>query len=149
MPLHSIKDHGIPQADIDTIFNDGEAFYGLPEDVKEEHVWIPDRYLGWRSQSNLESVTGSIEFALATVFDTCNLVRSVHDLAVYTYLCTQATNSGSGPVLADLAQAASMFVSRYETASLTISQGMENFVQTNLHSWPHVVLVVHLKLHFT
>lgn len=53
-----IKGHGVPQHEVDSIFKDGELFYGLPDDVKEKHVWIPDRYLGWRSQSDLESVTG-------------------------------------------------------------------------------------------
>lgn len=53
-----IKGHGVPQDDVDRIFQDGELFYALPDEVKQKFVWIPDRYLGWRSQSDLESVTG-------------------------------------------------------------------------------------------
>ena len=53
-----IKGHGLPNQEIESIFKAGEKFLDLPTDVKEKHVWVPDRYLGWRSQSNLESVTG-------------------------------------------------------------------------------------------
>lgn len=53
-----IKGHGVPQDEVDRIFQDGELFYALPNEVKQKFVWIPDRYLGWRSQSDLESVTG-------------------------------------------------------------------------------------------
>lgn len=55
-----IKGHGVPNHDIDRTFDAGEKFLDLPTEVKEKHVWIPDRYLGWRSQSNLESVTGAL-----------------------------------------------------------------------------------------
>lgn len=54
-----IKGHGIPQDLIDRIFTAGHRFLALDKAVKEKHVWIPDRYLGWRSQDNLESVTGN------------------------------------------------------------------------------------------
>ncbi len=55
-----IKGHGVPNKDIDSIFNAGEQFLDLTADVKEKFVWIPDRYLGWRSQTDLECVTGSL-----------------------------------------------------------------------------------------
>ena len=55
-----IKGHGVPNKDMNSIFNAGEQFLNLPADVKEKFVWVPDRYLGWRSQSDLESVTGSL-----------------------------------------------------------------------------------------
>ena len=51
--------HGIPQQQIDRIFEAGHKFMDLDEDVKEKFKWIPDRYLGWRSQRDLESVTGA------------------------------------------------------------------------------------------
>ncbi len=35
---------------------------------KEEHKWIPDRYLGWRSHDNLETVTGSNPSSLHLMF---------------------------------------------------------------------------------
>jgi len=63
-----IKGHGVPNKDIDSIFNAGEQFLNLPADVKEKFVWIPDRYLGWRSQSDLESVTGSLIRQLIATF---------------------------------------------------------------------------------
>ena len=50
----------MPNKDINSIFNAGEQFLDLPADVKEKFVWVPDRYLGWRSQRDLESVTGSL-----------------------------------------------------------------------------------------
>ncbi|KAK9803831.1 hypothetical protein WJX73_004943 [Symbiochloris irregularis] len=31
----------------------------LPREVKEKFSWIPDRYLGWRSPDNIETVTGN------------------------------------------------------------------------------------------
>lgn len=55
-----IKGHGVPTAEVESIFKSGEKFLDLPTKVKEKHVWIPDRYLGWRSQTNLESVTGAL-----------------------------------------------------------------------------------------
>jgi isopenicillin N synthase-like dioxygenase len=55
-----IKGHGVPTAEVESIFKSGEKFLDLPTEVKEKHVWIPDRYLGWRSQTNLESVTGAL-----------------------------------------------------------------------------------------
>lgn len=73
-----IKGHGVPDQDIDTIFEAGERFLDLPTEVKEEHLWIPDRYLGWRSQSNLESVTGALTITSALLLSpTARLDRGV------------------------------------------------------------------------
>jgi len=63
-----IKGHGVPNKDIDSIFNAGEQFLDLPADVKEKFVWVPDRYLAWRSQSDLESVTGSLNKQFIALF---------------------------------------------------------------------------------
>ncbi len=53
-----IKGHGVPNSDVEQIFKAGQKCLDLPTEVKEKFVWVPDRYLGWRSQSDLESVTG-------------------------------------------------------------------------------------------
>ena len=55
-----IKGHGIPQDDIEESFSAGQSFYDLPDKVKQEFSWIPDRYLGWRSQADLATVTGQL-----------------------------------------------------------------------------------------
>lgn len=54
-----IKGHGVPQDLIDRAFAAGSDFQDLDRATKEEHKWIPDRYLGWRSHDNLETVTGN------------------------------------------------------------------------------------------
>ncbi|KAK9834460.1 hypothetical protein WJX74_002175 [Apatococcus lobatus] len=54
-----IKGHDVPQKEIEEAFAAGQSFYDLPDEVKQEFKWIPDRYLGWRSQSDLASVTGN------------------------------------------------------------------------------------------
>ena len=57
-----IKGHGIDWSEVERVFKAGEKFLALPEEAKQKYVWIPDRYLGWRSQTDLESVTGNLDF---------------------------------------------------------------------------------------
>ena len=53
-----IKGHDISHEEIEEAFAAGQSFYDLPDEVKQNFRWIPDRYLGWRSQSDLATVTG-------------------------------------------------------------------------------------------
>ena len=41
-----VKGHGISQEEIDESLQSGNRFFGLPDTVKEEFKWIPDRFLG-------------------------------------------------------------------------------------------------------
>ena len=63
-----IKDHGIPSSILDKVFAAGHEFLALPTEAKQEHVWIPDRYLGWRSQADLKSVTGAAESCVCQMY---------------------------------------------------------------------------------
>lgn len=77
--------HGISSVEVEKLYAAGDRFLALPTEVralrigaqlrrpkecsirspghtaqvKEQYKWISDRYLGWRSQSDLESVTGT------------------------------------------------------------------------------------------
>jgi len=85
-----IKGHGVPNKDINSIFNAGEQFLDLPADVKEKFVWVPDRYLGWRSQRDLESVTGSLIKQLIAQFVPATAVHAEGSaIAIIAPVCRQ------------------------------------------------------------
>ena len=54
-----IKGHGLSSELIHDVFAAGHKFMGLDNEVKKKYCFIPDRYLGWRSPDNIESVTGA------------------------------------------------------------------------------------------
>ena len=54
------KGHDVDPQLIDALFAAGHKFMELDSEVKNRYAWVPDRYLGWRSQTDLESVTGML-----------------------------------------------------------------------------------------
>ena len=56
--MSAVQGHGIPSEEIDRFFDAGHQFLGLDDEVKSQYGFIPDRYVGWRSKTDLELVTG-------------------------------------------------------------------------------------------
>ncbi|KAK9785768.1 hypothetical protein WJX73_000838 [Symbiochloris irregularis] len=54
-----IVGHGIPQEDIDAAFALGGSFFDLPASAKQATRFIPRDYVGWRSLSELEAMSGT------------------------------------------------------------------------------------------
>lgn len=102
-----IRGHGIPQEEIELAFAAGQRFYDLPERVKQQFSWIPDRYLGWRSQSDLETVTG-----LSLIF--MHRITASPGGPGSDSRGLQVTSFGSGSASEDTAQVAMMSASRQE-----------------------------------
>ena len=48
------------QADISAAFELGKSFFDLPGAAKEKTKFIPKDYVGWRSLSELEAMSGQL-----------------------------------------------------------------------------------------
>ncbi|KAG0645531.1 oxidoreductase [Hyphodiscus hymeniophilus] len=56
----SISDHGVSADEIETMFGTSEAFFQLPDDVKQKVAWNPNN-VGWEKMSQVRPSTGAAD----------------------------------------------------------------------------------------
>lgn len=54
----NLKNHGIPEADIQRMFGKMEDFFALPDESKATITVDPDTYLGWEKNAEISPATG-------------------------------------------------------------------------------------------